>query len=427
MAALLLGLALVRPAAAQSGLVPDDLILGGTPFLGPHGGIVIASPQNGTWAELAGLPAEIRRPSAVASDPFDRTALYAATNDTLGGIQVYRIDLLDGRAVNSVALLPSPLAELEAVSLASSGEELLLLTRFGLHRVPKSGGAPLLVLALPAQTSGRALATDGRRLFASITTREIYHLDLLGASAVGHFTTLPGWLGSIQDLALDASGDVFVADADPLAGSFVRRIDDANGLELQATLVRLEPPLSLALDPLLDQIYVAGLAQGQSWIAVLRGGREVARIGPLPHLPGSLDLVRTTPLYLTGRGCPSSLGKVPSYDASGLPVRGNTSYGLHMHRAPSGPALLLLGARATGAATFALPLGAGAPGCALEVLPDLALPAYVPSSGEITLYIGIPVDASLAGGMIDTQWWLLDPQANALGLAASQRGTVIVE
>jgi hypothetical protein len=424
-AAGLAALALSSIAGAQ--LRVDDLVMGGTPFQGPLGGILIAGPQSGTWSELGGLPASVRRPAAVISDPFDRTQLYAASNDTLGGVQVYRIQAGPSGATSATPLLPSPLPELEAVSLASLGEELLLLTRLGLHRLPKSGGSAQLVLSLPGQTSGRALATDGRRLFATITTREIYTLDLLASPAVGLFASLPGSLGTIQDLAIDEHGDVLVADADPFGGSFLRRIDDATGFEISATAIRLEPPLALAHDPLYDQDYVAGIAQGQCWIAVVRGGREVSRVGPLPYLPGSLDLVRTAPLYLTGQGCASNSGRVPLYDASSLPIQGNSSYGLHLYRAPSGPVVLLLGARASGGRGFALPLGPEAPGCALEVLPDLSLPAFVPASGELTLYFGIPVDPSLAGGVIDTQWWSIDPAANSLGLAASQRGTVIVE
>jgi hypothetical protein len=397
------------------------------PFQSVQGGIVIAHPASGTVAELAGLPSKIRRPSAAISDPFDRSKLYAATNDSLGAIQVYRVDLAAGSATGVAPLLPSPLLEIEAVGLASIGEELLLLTRFALHRLPKQGGAPQLVIPLPAPAGGRALATDGRRLFASVTTREIYRVDLVGAPAVGQFATLPGSLGAIQDLALDARGDLLVADADPFAGSYVRLYDDLTGLEMQSYRVPLEPPLALAHDPLLDQEYVSGFAQGQSWIVVLRAGREVARLGPLPHLGGSLDLVRTAPLYLTGSGCPSALGTVPGYDASGLPALGNPSYGLHVFQAPSGPALLLLGARAPFGRGFAFPLGPEAPGCALEVLPDLILPALVPASGEATILFAVPNEPALAGGIVDTQWWLTDPGANALGLAASQRGTVIIE
>ncbi|MBL8896353.1 MAG: hypothetical protein JNM84_01940 [Planctomycetes bacterium] len=418
-------LAASSDGAAQ--LRVDDLIMGGTPFQGPQGGIVVAQPQSANWSELPGLPNEVRRPAAVISDPFDRTKLYVASNDTLGGVQVYRVELGPSGATSAAPLLPSPLPEFEAVSVASLGEEILLLTRLALHRVPKAGGPSELVLAFPPQTSGKALATDGRRLFASITTREIYTLDLLGPATVGLFTSLPGSLGNIQDLAIDQRGDLLVADADPFSGSYLRRIDDATGFELSATRIGLAPPLALAHDALLDQDYVAGVAQGQSWIAVLRQGREVTRIGPLPHLPGSLDLVRTAPLYLTGRGCADSSLRVPHYDANGLPTQGNANYGLHLFQAPSGPTVLLLGARPSGARGFELSLGPGAPGCALEVLPDLPVSAFVPASGEITLYFGIPVDPSLAGGVIDTQWWSLDPAANALGLAASQRGTVIVE
>ena len=76
---------------------------------------------------------------------------------------------------------------------------------------------------------------------------------------------------------------------------------------------------------------------------------------------------------------------------------------------------------------FALPIGPAAPNCDLEVLPDLALPIYVTASGEARIYFDIPLDASLAGAIVDSQWWILDPAANALGLAASQRGTAIVE
>ncbi|MBK9388061.1 MAG: hypothetical protein IPN34_24855 [Planctomycetes bacterium] len=405
----------------------DELVMGGTPFQGPQGGILIAAPLSGTWSELGGLPASVRRPAAVISDPFDRSLLFAASNDTLGGVQVYRIQVGPGGATSATALLSSPLPELEAVSLASLGEELLLLTRLGLHRLPKSGGSAQAVLSLPGQTSGRALATDGRRLFATITTRDIYTLDLLASPAVGLFASLPGSLATIQDLAIDEHGDVLVADADPFAGSFLRRIDDATGFEISATAIHLEPPLALAHDAGNDQDYVAGIAQGQCWIAIVRGGREVSRIGPLPYLPGSLDLVRTAPLYLTGQGCASSAGRVPLFDASSLPTQGNSSYGLHLYRAPSGPAVLLLGGRPSGTRGFALPLGPEAPGCALEVLPDLSLPAFVPASGEITLYFSIPVDPSLAGGVIDTQWWSIDLAANTLGVAASQRGTVIVE
>lgn len=418
-------LALAGLAVAQS--TPGELVYGGTPFVGSTGGIVVAAPSNGTFAELAGLPPEIRRPAAVVSDPFDRSRLFAASNDVLGNVQVFRVDVAAGAVVGFAPLLAQPLPELEAMGMAAVGEDILLLTRFGLHRIAKAGGAPLLVMTLPPQTWGRALATDGRRIFASITNREIYRMDVLDPGNAGLFATLPGSLGAIQDLALDENGDLLVADSDPWNGSFLRLLDASTGLERQSTALRLSPPLALAHDPLLLDDYVAGIAAGQSWISVMRSGQEVGRLGPLPYLPGSLDLIRTAPLYLSGSGCASSTGTVARYDSSHLPVLGTANYDLHLFGAPSGPAALLLGARASGRPPFELPLGPAAPNCSLEVLPDLALPIYVTASGEARIYFDIPLDASLAGAIIDSQWWILDPAANALGIAASQRGTAIVE
>lgn len=401
--------------------------MGGTPFQLANGGIVVASRSAGTWDQITGLPASIGRPSAVVRDPQNPHGLFAATNDAPGSVQVYHIELQGQAVLRTKALLPTALREFEAVGLAAVGDELFLMTRHALHRLSRFGGADQVIFPFPAQTAGRAFATDGRRLFASISTRDIYVLDLLQPTLVSLFATLPGSLSAIQDLSLDDRGNLLVADSDPWNGSTLRLMNTTSGVEMRSTSVRLDPPLAIAHDALLDEDFVAGVWSGQPYMATFNAGREVQRIGPLPYLPGSLQLVRTLPLYLSGSGCASSAGHVPFYDATNLPVQGRVNFGLHIYNAPSGPAVLFVGGRSPGTPVFALPLDGLGLNCALEVMPDLALPAVIAAGGEGTLFFSVPVDPSIGGAIVDTQWWVFDPGANALGLAASQRGTVILE
>src|SRR5690606_9316970 len=93
--------------------------------------------------------------------------------------------------------------------------------------------------------------------------------------------------------------------------------------------------------------------------------------------------------------------------------------------APGAPAALVHGGSDASWSGVPLPfdLGAlGAPGCALHCRPDVLLPAIVGPAGQATVRIAIPADPNFTGAEFFAQFLVLDPTANALGLAATAGG-----
>ncbi len=120
-----------------------------------------------------------------------------------------------------------------------------------------------------------------------------------------------------------------------------------------------------------------------------------------------------------GLGCATGLNLVPQITAVGAPYPGNPNFALSLANGrANGAALLLVGVDRV--AFDLTPLGA--PMCLLLTRPLALIATTAGTGGRVVQPLPIPPDAGLAGGGLSLQWCVVDPQANALGLAFSNRG-----
>jgi len=138
-------------------------------------------------------------------------------------------------------------------------------------------------------------------------------------------------------------------------------------------------------------------------------------IAGMVYLPGPSS-------YRTiGNGCPDGTNGIPMSYASGAPARGNTNFSFTLHARPKGRTpttggLLLISGTSVPAG---IPLGKVAPGCRLFVNPN-TLGIIAPTASRTTdLTIGPLVLPSRKNVTVYTQWAVLAPKANALGLILS--------
>lgn len=125
-----------------------------------------------------------------------------------------------------------------------------------------------------------------------------------------------------------------------------------------------------------------------------------------------------------GSGCAGTAG-VPQIGSAGNPVFGQTfSVTLGSARANTAAILAIGGSDATWGGV-ALPwslAGLGAPGCSLLASPDLTLALSTNALGGTVWSLVVPVIPELFGITLFTQWAVIDPGANALGLVLSNAG-----
>ena len=120
-----------------------------------------------------------------------------------------------------------------------------------------------------------------------------------------------------------------------------------------------------------------------------------------------------------GKGCAGSKG-TPTMVFGGYPTQGNKTFSVKMQGGPANAgALLILGFnRLTWGATplpWQIP---GAPGCNLQVSPDIILPAVLNGAGAFNLQTGVPVSNAVRGLHLMVQFGVTD-NTNAAKLTAS--------
>lgn len=125
-----------------------------------------------------------------------------------------------------------------------------------------------------------------------------------------------------------------------------------------------------------------------------------------------------------GTGCAGLL-----LTAVGRPEIGQS---IEMHvrtRSRSAPAFLLIGGSATAWNGLPLPLQLdmlGATGCSLYVSADVVVFAMTDAQGAARMPLTLPADPGLIGSDVFFQWLVVDPNANPLGLGASDAAAVRV-
>jgi|GEM_PF-6365288 len=119
----------------------------------------------------------------------------------------------------------------------------------------------------------------------------------------------------------------------------------------------------------------------------------------------------------------------PEFGYSGRAIIGQ-SFSADLSQAKSGaPALLITGWSRQRWGSIGLPLDLrqmGAPGCKLLVSPDTIGAGVVNANGRVSQRISVPSDLTLGGIEFFNQFIVLDAGANALGVALSNAGSVIV-
>jgi hypothetical protein len=125
-----------------------------------------------------------------------------------------------------------------------------------------------------------------------------------------------------------------------------------------------------------------------------------------------------------GSGCAGVAG-VPAITANGRPVFGQT-FTLQLANArPNSVAILAVGNSDANWHGIALPWALaplGAPGCALLAAADVPLALPTTALGTATWSLTLPVVPDLFGLTLFSQWAVVDPAANPLGLALSGGG-----
>lgn len=122
-----------------------------------------------------------------------------------------------------------------------------------------------------------------------------------------------------------------------------------------------------------------------------------------------------------GNGCSSSAGPMVSGLKEVPRIGATLNYTLY--QAPAGAsALFLLGTSASQWGAIPLPFdltAAGAPGCSLDTSIFLATFALANASGAGTTALAVPSDRNLLGASLYSQWLVVDPGLNALGVATA--------
>jgi len=116
-----------------------------------------------------------------------------------------------------------------------------------------------------------------------------------------------------------------------------------------------------------------------------------------------------------GSACPGANGWLPRIGRSGNPVLGSSYQTTLRAGPPSASAFWLLDVTQV---SFALdPIGM--PGCTDLVSPLVVLPVAVDAAGSASYSLPIVVNLSVIGAQLNTQWVIVDPGANSLGLITS--------
>jgi hypothetical protein len=127
----------------------------------------------------------------------------------------------------------------------------------------------------------------------------------------------------------------------------------------------------------------------------------------------------------SGVGCMDGTGVGLAIRGLGCPDRGSSyivalSGGIH----GTGPAFLAMGL--SDQAPYPIDLAPlGAPGCWLYVSQEVLLPMSTSASGP-SLQLSLPTDPALVGALVHWQGFMVDPQANSLGIISSDYLSVTV-
>ena len=240
-----------------------------------------------------------------------------------------------------------------------------------------------------------------------------------GASAMDQFGTSVGGAGDVDG---DGTPDLVIGAPYETTGwmneGFVHVISGATGNTISNIVGH-------ALDGRFGYA-VAGVGDVNS-----DGGPEIASGAPLEYAGAYyVGTVRIFggwgPVVAAGEAC----GELET-SWWGSPAVGQSGFTVTLDGAPPfAPSLLVLGLSGTSWQGLPLPFALdpfGAPGCWLAVSVDTSLLTLADATGFAQIILAVPSDAQLVGGTLYSQWAVLNPAANPLGIQTAASLAVTIQ
>ncbi len=418
---------------------PGQVLVGGlttTQVPSVPGGLWLVDVAQASITPLVNVPAPLTMTSSLCADPYVRGRYYAGTYNvtgTSGSIcEIIEFQASAGIVTSWRVVNAQPLFEDYVVAVAVVGEDLIYLGRQSLSRISKSSGVRTELATIGAALVPTAMACDGRHAYIVANVHNVHRVDLMGTQPpfLLHRAQV-GVVDLINAIAIDDSGHLLLGVVDNPFGlpvTSLRTVNIDDGALVSYLRLPFVGPRSIGFDCRTHDILIAGGISGAvSGIAVVHDGVITsAPFGSLPNALPALAIAQSPPLHHFGTVCPTSAGEL-HINGRTQPSRGNAQFGIDV-RTPIPAALHVLFLGGHIGAGQALDLGPfGAPGCELGLQPYASLIVLVGADGAGFLSLPVPATAALAGAAFDVQLAALDPFANALGVAGSQPGSIIIE
>lgn len=429
-------LAASLPLALVAQDQPGQALAGGmattsAPFV--SGGLFLVDANAHTVAPLGNVPPVLQQIGSLCADPFVRGRWYAGTFGP-DGAGTGNVDLVEFRAsggnVTSWRVVNAqPLAEDHVLGLAVVGTDLVFLGRQSLSRVDLATGQRTVIRTTGLDAAVTAMTCDGRYAYLATNVRSVQRIDLNGGEApqLFHYAQV-GFVDLIQAMTVDTAGDLWLAVVDSpfgVATSSLRRLRRTDG-QLESYLpLPFVGPRSLAFDHRTGDLVVAGgVGFNNSGVVVVHGGVvQGVPFGGLPNPLPALALDQGQPLHRHGPACAASTGEA-WIGAVGLPTLGEAGYAVMLRGSvPSALHVLAFGLH-PGPRLDLAPLGA--PGCEFRVASAVEFPVVTDGNGDLQVPMPVPDWSVLQGLAFDLQFGVLDPTANAFGIALSQAGVAVL-
>ena len=350
--------------------------------------------------------------------------------------------IITGTAITAeIPLTTGPIDTGSVSALALRRDQIWFVTDAGnVGWIPKTGGAPTIVLNLPSQGVnglGQSITTNGRDIFIGTShtsstpdLANVWSIDAESASPV--LVPLVFLAGSAFAMDLARDGQVIVGRiggrlylVDPLVPN-----QTPNQINVGATAPGSNSN-GTGINPWSN---IVGNVPGFGTSARIFGGYDVATNSwpvqiPLDtSVPSGVASSHEEPFFLFGRGCPGANGLEPRMGWNGMPIQGQ-SYNLTVRDGDANPgiAFLVLGLSDTTGPFGSLPtdLGfLGAPGCREHVSLDASvLVLLVNGGGSNTL--AVPVNPAALGLRFHAQW-AVGSLANSFGFVTSDAVSIQV-
>lgn len=429
-------LVFASPSRAQEQRGQVTVAVPRDPATATAGTLSLLDRATGALVPLSNQPLAVTELSALAASPWQSNRFFGASDGrlNLGAPNVcgiWRIDAAAGAVAAAVRVNATPLVETWISHVAVGGDYVYWLGQASLGRVDLATGACDPFRPLAASEGAFGLAVDGRWLYAALTARDVFRIDLRDRATTVHVIAVPGmFLDTIGALAVTPAGRLLAATGDPLAGCILHEIDPGAGTLLRSLPLPLASPSSIVPDAHTGEALVAGrVASGAGALAVVT---PAFTAGPLAFASATnrpaIAWRGSAPLHRSRFGCAAGDGRDPFLDGNGPPLRGTATWALTLRTRPALAAFLAGGLRPAPGQGGIADLGPfGAPGCTFAVQTSATVLVVTDAVGFAQQPIAIPNVASLRDAAFDFQAAVLDPTANALGVALSSLGSVVVD